>query len=249
MSKQTLAVLQDKLQEQLDDFPGLLKIPVEVKPLTTVEAIGDPGKWDYPLLRESEVLIQASFRTGLGQAFTGVPRAFNGTLEDVFKLDLNEIGNRAILVAAINAVLREHGLIEKTIHCRDNEPVECGQQIAAQLHRQYGRVRVGIAGYQPAFIKAFTDLFGEKNLNVTDLSAKSIGTIFSGVEIWDGMTRTGQLIAESDLILVTGSVLINDTAEPFLAAQKAGKPLYFYGTTITGPAYLLNLPHICLLGH
>lgn len=249
MNEQTINILLEKLQEQTDDLPALLKTPVEVKPLSPVEAIGDPGKWDYPLLREKEILIQASFKNSFGQAFTGIPTTFNRTLEDVFALNLNEIGNRAILIATINAVLRNCGLIEKTVHCRDNEPVICGEQIATQLYKQYGQVRVGIAGYQPAFIKAFTAVFGKKEVHVTDLSAESMGKIFSGAEIWDGMARTEELIAVSDLILVTGSVFVNGTEEPFLAAVEAGNPLYFYGTTVTGLAFLLGLPHICPLGH
>jgi uncharacterized protein (DUF4213/DUF364 family) len=249
MKEQTIQILLEKLRGHTDDLPALLNSPVEVKSLTAVEAIGNPGGWDYPLLRGKEVLLQATFINSIGQAFTGVPKTFHGTLDDVFNLNLEQIENRAILVATINALLRNCGLIEKTVHCRDNEPAECGLQIAAHLYQEYGPVRVGLAGYQPAFIKALTEIFDAKNVCVTDLSAENVGKIFSGTEIWDGMTRTEELIAESDLILVTGSVFVNNTMGPFLAAVKAGKQLYFYGTTVTGLAYLHNLPHICLLGH
>ena len=248
MDKQITDLLLETLPEKVGDYPSLLKNPIDVKPLTPIEAIGDPGEWDYPLLRGKEVLLQASFKNSFGQAFTGVPKSFYGTLEEVFALNLNDISNRAIFIAAINAVLRSHSLIENTVHCRDSEPVECGRQIAARLHKKYGQVKVGIAGYQPAFIKAFTATFGDKEVRVTDLSAENVDKTFSGAQIWDGISRTDELIAKSDLILVTGSVFVNGTEGPFLTALEGGKELYFYGTTVSGPAYLLDLPHICLMG-
>lgn len=238
-----------KFKDLIKDGPTLLKTPVEVKPLSPGEAIGYPGneKYDYPLLRKKEVLLQAKFGNSIGQAFTGVPTSFNGTLEDVLRLDMYAIRDMAIFTAVFNAVLRDRCLIKNTIHCRNNEPVECGQQIAGNFFKEFGRVKVGIVGYQPAFIEAFSNRFGSENIKATDLNPSNTGKIFSGVEILDGIKHGDEMISSSELLLVSGSVFVNGTEEPFLEAASKGKPVYYYGTTVTALAYLLDLPHVCPL--
>lgn len=245
----TKDAIRFKLKDIIKDGQTLLKTPVEVKPLSPGDAIGYPGneKYDYPLLRKKEVLLQATFGNSIGQAFTGVPTSFNGSLEDVLLLDMFAIRDLAIFVAVLNAVLRDCGLIEKTVHCRNKEPVECGRQIAERFRKQYNRAKIGLVGYQPAFIEAFVDQFGRKNVKVTDLNPSNTGKTYSGVEIWDGIKKENEMISTSDLLLVTGSVFVNGTEEPFLEAAEKGKVVYFYGTTITGLAYLLDLPHVCPL--
>ncbi len=243
--------LYDQLLSLIDVVikPGcaLLKTSVEVKPLSSTEAIGNPGDWDYPLLRGKEVLLQARFKDSLGQAFTATPTDFAGTPEEAFALDLSTTENRAIFIAVLNALLRELGLVEKTVHCRNEEPVECGKQIAAELERRYGRVRPGIAGCQPALINTCANHFGAETVHITDLCKDNLGKTISGIEIWDAVEKTSDLIENSDLLLVTGSVFVNGTAEPFIEAQKGGKPLVFYGTTAVGAARLLGLNHLCPL--
>lgn len=248
MSLTIMDKLLTAVQQLTADKKELLDLPVEVNCLTPVEAIGFPGDRDYPLLRGKEILLQARFRKSPGQAFTGSPASYQGRLGDVIELDLEKPENRAIFIASLNALLRDQGLIKKTVHCHNGDPEECGRQIAIYLKQEHNPKKVGIAGYQPALISACIDFFGPDRVKVTDLGADNLGKIFRDVEIWDGMTQTDKLIAECDILLVTGSVFANNTAEPFYRAAENGKPLYFFGTTVTGIAHLLGLAHLCPMG-
>lgn len=247
MADQILLKILDAARELTAGNDKLLKTPVSVKTLTSFEAIGEPGDWDYPLLRGKEILLQASFRNSLGQAFTGTPTPFEGTLEEAFALDLNTRGNRAIIIAVLNALLRDRNLISKTVHCRNSDPEACGKQIAPVLKDKHNPQKIGIAGYQPALVSSLIDYFGSEKINVTDLSADNLNKIIKGVTITDGITETAKLIEESDLLLVTGSVFANNTAEPFYQASLKDKPVYFFGTTVAGIAHILKLKHICPL--
>lgn len=75
------------------------------RPLSPLEAIGDPGREDFPIIRGKEVLMQATFRGVSGQAFTAARGDFKGTLGDVLDLPLDESFERAVFVATMNAAL------------------------------------------------------------------------------------------------------------------------------------------------
>lgn len=240
--------LQSAMRQITDNNEALLNTSVEVKTLSPNEAIGSPGIWDYPLLRGKEILLQATFRDSRGQAFTGSPTPFNGKLRNILELDLDSIENRAIFIATFNALLRDQKLIDKTVHCRNSDPEECGRDISDYLKRKYKPKSIGVAGYQPALISALIDVFGPENVNVTDLSAENLNRSFKGTTIMDGLTGTEKLIAENNILLVTGSVFVNNTAEPFYNAVLNSKPVYFFGTSVTGIAHALDLPHICPFG-
>ena len=49
------------------------------------------------------------------------------------------------------------------------------------------------------------------------------------------------MTAWCDLLLVTGTTLVNGTLPIFLGA----KPIVFYGTTIAGAAYLMGWERFC----
>jgi hypothetical protein len=244
---QIMQKVLDAVREITAGNSNLLEAPVKVRTLTPLEAIGAPGNWDYPLLRGKEILLQATFRDSLGQAFTGTPTPFMGKLKDVFTLDLNTMGNRAILIAAVNALLRDRKLISKTVHCRNSDPEDCGKKIATSLKDKHNPQKIGIAGYQPALVSSFIDFFGPETIAITDLGVDNLNKNIRGVTIRDGITETARLIKQSDLLLVTGSVFANDTAEPFYRASMENKPVYFFGTTVAGIAYILGLKHICPL--
>lgn len=245
MADQIMQKLLDAVRELTAGNSNLLEAPVKVRTLTPLEAIGAPGNWDYPLLRGKEILLQATFRGSLGQAFTGTPTPFEGKLRDVFTLDPDAMGNRAILIAVVNALLRDRGLISKTVHCRNSDPEKCGKEIATALKNKHNPQRIGIAGYQPAMASSLIDVFGPEAITITDLGANNLNENIRGVIIRDGITETARLIKHSDLLLVTGSVFANNTAEQFYRASLEGKPVYFFGTTVAGIAYILGLKHIC----
>ena len=248
MNDPVLQILLEKIRSFFANEPTLPDEPVTIKTLSPFEAIGNPGDWDFPLLRGKEILLQAEFRSSFGQAFTGNPSAFEGEIGNLVNLDFSCLENRTVLIAAFNALLRDQKLVTNTVHCRDSEPEVCGRKIAAYLDEQYSPVKIGIAGYQPALISSLADCFGSHKIKVTDLSTANIGKDYKGIKIRDAITDTDSLIAECDLLLVTGSVFVNATAEPFYRAFREGKAIYFFGTSVTGIAKTLGLPHLCPLG-
>ena len=65
----------------------------------------------------------------------------------------------------------------------------------------------------------------------------------AGVTIEDGQNYE-EAIAWATVILCTGSTIINGTITHF---SEAGKPVYFYGTTIAGAAVILGLQRLCAM--
>ena len=106
---------------------------VSARDLSPTEAIGKPDRDDYPLLTGKEVMMEARIRDSAGQAFTDQAGKFDGTLADVMALPLNTNYRRAVFVATLNAVLRNLGEAEATVHCKDKEPALCARQLPAYL--------------------------------------------------------------------------------------------------------------------
>ena len=98
------------------------RIIIRATPLSPEEAIGNPEDRDYPLVTGVERLMQAKYRGSLGQAFTDMHGDFSGRLSDIAGMDLTNNFRRAIFISSLNAVMRHLGLIDKSVHCRDNEP-------------------------------------------------------------------------------------------------------------------------------
>jgi uncharacterized protein (DUF4213/DUF364 family) len=231
--------------KQLDaENPGL-KLDEEVvvsTPLSAKEAIGEPERDDYPILRGKEVLMQATYRGSSGQAFTSARGSFQGSLNDVLELPLENAFEMAVLVSTMNAVLRHQGLIEGTVHCKDDEPAKCASCLKEWLADQNSD-RVGLVGMQPAFLEAMVEVLGPDRVMVSDLA--NAGKVRCGVKVLDGMDCE-EIFRDCDLILATGSTLANGTIDGILDnAMRHGKRLVFYGTTIAGAAYLLGLERWC----
>lgn len=131
---------------------GLRKemIQVDIGILTSKQAIGEPYRHDFALLGGKEVMIEAVFKGSSGQAFTNQPKNFKGSLDDVLNLSLYRIDNRALFIATMNSVCSHLGVIGQVRHCRDKEPENCGREIAERLSRKYGKIKIGMVGYQPA---------------------------------------------------------------------------------------------------
>lgn len=160
---------------------------INVLPLSSHDAIGN-AEGDFAIKKGKEYVIEATFDNARGQAFTGKPREWDGTLEDILSLDLSDVGNRGVFVAAMNAVLRRLGLVTGTIHCRDEDPTDCGPRIAGQLEARFGSKRFGVVGLQPAILEGLTKHFSPEAVRVVDLNPNNIGGSKSGVEVWDGQT-------------------------------------------------------------
>lgn len=232
-------------QNLVDDF-----IRVKAGPISPLQAIGTPVRQDYPLLTGKEVIVEAEFRGGFGQAFTSQPRLYEGSLREVLELPLGEPGNRAILLSTLNAVASHLGLANRVRHCRNEEPEECAVKIAKELLERFGRIRIGMIGYQPAILEHLAEVFDAGNVACTDLNPANIGQKRYGVDIWDGGTRTIELINWCELVLVTSSTLANDTFDVIeAAARERGKKLMNFGITGAGVSALLGIERICFNGH
>jgi len=229
---------------------GLLDAPINVtaRTLPTEEAIGTPIYEDLPILCGKEVMIEAEFQGAKGHAFTSAPSSWEGSIRSLLALPLNTNQQRALLTAAMNAVLRSLGLVDRTIHCHSEDIARCGEQMAADLRWEYGPIHVGIVGYQPGLVAGLAKYFGPDNIRVTDLLEENIGRRVGSVEIWDGLTRAEDLIRESDLVLATGSTVANNTIDQLLdLAARRNVPLVLYGVTAAAVCHLCGIERLCLL--
>jgi len=216
------------------------RINIRARPLDTEEAIGNPEAQDFPLQKGNEKLMQAEFGNALGQAFTDRYGNFEGCLEEILQMDLKNNYRRAIFVAALNATLRHLNLIDRTVHCRDQEPALCAEQLAQFIETRYRSPKIAQIGYQPRMIESLSHRFP---LRVIDLDQDNIDTLKYKVTI-QGLEATDAARQWADLLLVTGTTLVNGTIEQFLNQ----KPVIFYGTTIAGGAYLMGWKQFCAHG-
>lgn len=215
-------------------------IKVSVRPLTSKEAIGTPIKKDYPLLKGKEVLIQAIFKDSIGQAFVDEPTDFQGTLYEINSLPLNTNKNRGLFVATVNATYRYLHLTEGTIHCKNEEPELCAEEIKQYLMKNFKDKKIALLGFQPAFVSLLGKYF---DLRVVDMDMENTNKIKYGIFIHP-IEEEEKIIEESDLVLATGSSLVNGTIDKIIALSK-NKPLYFYGTTISACASICKLNRLC----
>lgn len=214
---------------------------VSARDLTPQEAIGSPDRDDYPLLTGKEVMMEARFKNGIGQAFTDQAGHFTGSLREVLNLPLDSNFQRAVFVATLNAVLHSLGEISGTIHCKDREPAQCAQQLPNYIENKYGRAKIAFIGFQPALIEALHQ--AGFDLRVTDMNPDNIGQIRCGVPIYDAACNA-EHAQWADIVLSTGSVLVNDSYHEL----QQGKPVIYYGVTAAGLAKLFDLPRICFYG-
>ena len=222
---------------------GLLseKIEIRARALSTKEAIGNPEHQDFPIQKGKEKLMQAGFMDAGGQAFTDMYGDYEGTLEQVLQLAMDNNHQRAVFVASLNAVLRYLGRIEGSIHCRDEEPVKCGKALVPYLKDRYSGARITQVGFQPRMVE---NLAAAHPLRVLDMDPDNIGTQKFGVTI-ESAENTKDAIQWADLLLVTGTTLANGSITPLLD----NKPIIFYGTTVAGAAHLMGWERFCPCSH
>lgn len=239
------------LRKLLEDYPQLKEKQVVLvsRALNTKEAIGKPTRRDFPLLQGKEVLVQAEIDACPGQAFTSDPLEYEGTIESLLATPQNRLGYHALVLAALNAAARSVGLVDHTVHCYNDEPEECGVWISNYLKEQHGeKCCVGIIGYQPALLENCVQAFGADQVHITDLNPANIGQMRFGVEVWDGMTRTEELVHESDVLMITGTVLGNETSEEIVKLI-GNKTVYFFGTTAAAMAKVHGWKRLCPMSH
>ncbi len=217
------------------------EVAIQAAVLSPEEAIGNPEDRDYPLIVGKERLMQAEFRNSLGQAFTDMYGNFSGRLSEIAAMELTDNFRRAVFISSLNAVMRYLGLITKTTHCRNDEPRQCGYELAKHIEENYGHPKVAMVGFQPRMVEALSKRF---ELRVTDMDQANIGTEKFGCII-HGPQRTEEHLEWCDVAVVTGTTIVNNTIDQFMIS----KPVLYYGVTISGAAKLLGLNHFCYFGH
>jgi uncharacterized protein (DUF4213/DUF364 family) len=221
-------------------------VRVTVSALTTEQAIGLPDRRDFPIVEGRERVIEATVNGDRGQAFTDSPGDFDGTLSEVMALPLSSNRNRAIFVATLNAVLRSMGMLEASLHCRDEDPEKCAKEIAGYVHERWTSATVGLVGFNPAIAEALVAAFGADRIRMTDLNRKNAGTVKFGVPVWDGRTHTPELIRQSQVVIVTGTTMVNGTFDGIWDyISRYDKGYLIYGVTAAGVCRLVGLESMC----
>lgn len=221
-------------------------VSVEVKQLSPREAIGEPKRRDYPIIVGKERVIEAQVLGIKAHSFTDSPAQFQGRLSDVLRMELDDNRSRAIFIAVMNAVLRYLGMVDATLHCRDEEPEACGRETATLIAGMPGVRSVGLVGLNPAIAQRLVDVFGSQGVRITDLNPDNIGSVKFDVEIWDGETRTEELIRMSDLVLVTGTTMVNGSFDDIeQLARRYARTLIVFGVTAAGVGTLCGLTRVC----
>ena len=224
-------------------------VSVMIKPLNAQEAIGEPERRDFPIIEGKERVIEAQFLNAKGHAFTDSPGEFVGRLKQILDFPLTTNKNRAIYVATLNAVLRYLDLCEKTVHCKDGEPVKCAKEIALHILKIWGNIKVGLIGLNPALAESLVQTFGYENVTITDLNIDNIDCVKWGVTIWDGRKMTELLIKQSDVVLITGTTFVNATFDNIMSCiLNHDKKYLVYGVTAGGICRLMGISRICPYG-
>lgn len=250
-----LVPILDKVKEAFSTLVaehelGDQMVLVRVGPLSPQQAIGSPQREGFALLEGREVIVEAEFQRSFGQAFTDRPQRFEGTIHDVQALSLDSAGNRAIFVSTLNAAAAHLGMAKGTRHCRDDEPERCGSEIARSLLERFGRIKVGLVGFQPAILENLVQTFGAQSVRCSDLNPRNIASQKFGVEVWDGKTDTPKLVEWCQLLLITSSAIVNNTFDDIREkAVSQGKHVMVFGVTGAGVSAFLGLERICPLGH
>ena len=224
-------------------------ITIQAKILTPQEAIGNPRRRDYPIIEGRERMLEANFSGSRGHAFTDTPDDFKGFIEDVLALSLDRNSHRAIYLSTLNAVAKHLSMVNGTVHCKNNDPEKCARHIADHIQNTWGNIRLGLIGLNPAMAEQMAATFGSKNLIITDMDKKNIGVKKFGVTVWDGRTRTSELVETADVVLATGTTLGNGTFDKIWHLIKQyRKPYLFYGVTIAGISQFMGIDRICPYG-
>lgn len=216
------------------------RVSIKARPLSSEEAIGNPEDKDYPLLRGKERMIQAEFKGFLGQAFTDMYGNYEGSLSEIISMEMTNNFRRAILISTLNAVMRCFSNIKGTLHCKDQDPPRCSQELSNYIYDRFGKIKIAMVGFQPRMVEALSRQF---ELKVTDLDVDNIGKEKFSIKI-EGPDKTSENLKWADLALVTGTTFINNTYSEILGK----KPIIFYGVTVAGLAALTDYERFCPYG-
>lgn len=216
------------------------EVEVRVKTLTPEESIGNPEHDDYPLTKGRERMMEALFMGSRGQAFTDMFGNFSGSMTEALELYPSNNFRRAIFLSSLNALSRHLGIVDKTIHCKDDKPPQCAKELASMMKKNYGQARVAIVGLQPRMVEALSPEF---EIRVTDMDSENIGKSKFGATI-QGPEQTPDNLEWCDVALVTGTTLTNSTLSDIMK----DKTTILYGVTCAAASHFLNIKRFCPYG-
>jgi hypothetical protein len=217
------------------------EIIITSKVLTPEEAIGNPDRSDFPILTGKERIMEASFENTKSNVFTDMPGNWTDTLKNILKKEIKNNFHRAILISSINCVMRYLGLIQGTVHCKDNQPEECAIELFNWLKENYKSTsKIALIGFQPAFVEKLSK---EYILKVLDLNKQNFGIKY-GVEIYDGSKDSKKIINWSDVVIATGTIFVNGSIDN-IAEIIPLKNIIYFGVSCAGISKLLDLERIC----
>ncbi len=237
-------VLKEKFEAVVrENALDIDELSVTTKGLTPEEAIGITLRKDFPILEGKEVMLQANYKGSAGQAFTSTPVEFAGTLRDVLSGDIeNDDLALALYIATMNAVLRHLGMVQDTVHCRNEGPEICADKYVEYLKDTYGSdAKILLVGYQAAFA---AHLSGHFNFRCIDLNPENIGKDINGTIVEDGHDFES-FRDWADVIMCTGSTIANGSVVDYIGLDK---DVIFYGTSIAAAAELIGLKRLCFCG-
>lgn len=232
----TLQTQMRKEWEPLGILDDTVRITARI--LTTNEAIGEQELQDFPLQKGKEKLMEARFRDSKGQAFTDHFDNFESSIREVVTMALTDNFKRAVFISTFNAVQHHLQKTSNTIHCRNNSVPQCAEKLALYIAEKYGTPYITQIGYQPQMIKS---LSGRFPMRVIDLDEDNIGQTKHGITI-EGPEDTQDALDTADLVLATGSTVVNDSLSNFVLDDT---PTIFYGTTVAAAADVLRLNRFC----
>lgn len=214
-------------------------VVIHCKALSAKEAIGDPEHDDYPIIKGREVIVEADFKGAKGQAFSDAFEQKTYKLMDLVDLELNTNEKRASFISSLNAVYRYLGLCDKTVHCKDDEPIECSDHLINDIDFA---PKILLIGFQPRFLYSLSK---NKDLRIIDLDQDNIGKEINSIVV-EPESNTADALKWCDMVFATGSTIINGTISRFLEQPK---PVVFYGVTIAAAGKILGLKTYCSCGH
>jgi len=236
-----LSETRDRYLELCRDASVNLATPVTVTWIKSGDALVRWGR---------EHLLEASLEGVRGEAWTDQPSDWSGTLGDVFSMPLKAVGRRAIVVATLNALAGRLGLTAHHFRCRHGAPLACGRELVTQLRTRFEGVgRVLVVGCQPGVVEALVEALGADHVRVLDHDGDLIGKTLHGVRVENGNADITADVRWCDLMLVTGSSVVNGTLDDLLRhSQDHSKPVVFFGNTIAAVAAIANLERLCPAG-
>ncbi len=161
-------------------------------------------------------------------------------------LTLSSNRNLAVFIAVLNAAMHSLGMLETSLHCRDDDPEKGAKGMADYVRDRWGQFRVGLIGLNPAIAEALVIALGTDNVRITDLNPKNVRAAKFGLTIGDGGTQTEELIRWSYMVVVTGTTLVNDTFDNIWNCIRCyGRDYLIYGVTAAGVCELMGWNRLC----